>query len=50
LKKLYLHLPPGVNLWGRFLSLVMKILNMGARWIYPAHGRRFKDDELKKLL
>lgn len=28
----------------------MKILNMGARWIYPAHGRRFKADELKKLL
>lgn len=49
-----LRIRPGMPLWAEDIDTVKEswrlLLTNGAKWIYPAHWKAFKADELQKLL
>ena len=50
----YMQLKPGMPIFAEDESLIKpswkKLLKAGAKWIYPAHGRPFPADALRRLL
>lgn len=50
----FFRIGPGLPLWGEDMGTMRKslrlLLDKGAKWIYPAHGKPFKAEKLRKFL